>query len=169
MGNYYSAAKLDEANRKTGRKLAVAAFAGTLLFAAATAASAQATLQKALATHLRKTNEDFAEDPAQREVYYRDMNGDGTPDAVVLYMLEARQGLTYGQNLAVFLRKKGGYHLAADEVVSGKFFRGFLIKRISSGIIFAQTSTCPAGDSTCRNPVKKQVQLTLVGAKLRER
>ena len=151
---------------KVARMLAVCALAGALQLAGAPAARAQAALQKALAAHLRQ-NKDDVEDPDCREVRYSDMNGDGVLDAVVSYTLDQRGTLNYSCYLAVFLRRKGTYHLAADELVGGKFFGAFVIKSIVKGVITAQAVDYIQGAKS--NSVEKRVRLTLVGGKLRGR
>ncbi|MBD2767414.1 hypothetical protein IC235_05865 [Hymenobacter sp. BT664] len=102
---------------------------------------------------------------------YGDMDGDGVLDAAVQYALDNTEGNSWGQSLAVFLAKQGGYKLAADEVVGGKYFRMFDIVQIVGHEIIGQTRTCPGTDpqGVCHNPLKKQVRLVLMGANLREK
>ncbi len=129
------------------------------------------TLQQAFITHLRKISKGDVEDSAARKILYGDVDGDGKLDVVVQYTLDQAQGNGWGQSLAVFLHKKKGYQLAADEIVGGKYFRWFDVVKIIGHEIIGQTKTCPgtSPQAVCANPLKKQVKLVLVGATLREK
>ncbi len=148
------------------------AFVGTLFIFASTTVKAQANLNKAIAAHINKVRADAVEYKEARKIVYGDVDGDGAKDAVVRYTLEgAGGGNSWGQNLAVFLNKKGVYKLATDETVGGKFFRSFDVLKVENKIIVGASEICPADEpqGMCDNPVKKQVKLVLVGAKLEEK
>ncbi|MFD2717122.1 hypothetical protein ACFST9_00245 [Hymenobacter monticola] len=132
-------------------------------------ASALAALLQAFGAHLHQKRDGNREEPAQRKMVYGDVDGDGVPDAVVLYTLEEVRGNGWGQSLAVFLQQKGGYRLVADEAVGGKFFRSFDVVKIVDNEIIGQIRTCPGHEVACDNARKQQVKLVLVGTTLRER
>lgn len=149
------------------------AFFGTLvLFAAAAEVKAQSNLSRAIAAHVAKVREDAVEYKEARKIVFGDVDGDGKADAIVQYTLEgAGGGNSWGQNLAVFLNKKGVYKLAANETVGGKFFRSFDVARVENKEIIGAIETCPedSPQGVCENPVKKQVKLTLSNGKLKEK
>ncbi len=137
-----------------------------------TAVSAQTSLDQAIAAHIEKVKEDQSEYQEARKIVYGDVNGDGTKDAVVQYTLEgAGGGNSWGQNLAVFLNKKGDYRLAGDETVGGKFFRSFTVQKVVGRKIVGLSETCPKDEpqGLCKNPRKKQVSYVLLGSKLKQR
>lgn len=143
-----------------------------MILFASTDALAQANLEKAIDRHIEKVREDAEEVKEQRKIIYGDVNGDGTKDAVVQYLLEgAGGGNSWGQSIAVFLNRKGVYKLAADETVGGKFFRSFDLLKVTGREIIGATETCPDGDpqGMCENPKKKRVKYILVGSKLKEK
>ena len=78
------------------------------------------------------------------------MYGDGTKDAAVQHTLEGcGSGNSWGQSLAVFLNNKGAYKMAADEPVSGKFFRSFNVLTIVNTEIIG--TEIIGAIETCRN------------------
>jgi len=116
--------------------------AGFLL--ASTPIAAQVNLQKAIDRYIEKVREDADEYKEARKIVYGDVDGDGTKDAVVQYTLEgAGGGNSWGQNLVVFLNKKGVYKMSAGETVGGKFFRTFDLLKIVGKEIIGATETCP--------------------------
>ena len=159
-------------NKNIFAKLALFALVGTLSLAAAIETKAQAKLNKAVAAHINKVREDAVEYKQARKIVYGDVDGDGVKDAVVQYTLEgAGGGNSWGEQLAVFLNKKGVYKLAADETVGGKFLRSFTVQKVIAKEIIGATETCPADEpqGICENPAKGQMKFALVGAKLEER
>lgn len=158
-------------NKKLLTNLLLSAFAGTLVLFASIETHAQASLQKAINAHINKTKEDATEYKKDRKIVYGDVDGDGTKDAVVQYTLEgAGGGNSWGQQIAVFLNKKGTYQMAADEVVGGKFFRSFTVLRVANKQIVGATETCPEDEpqGLCKNPAKGQVKFVLASGKLAE-
>lgn len=147
------------------------AFVIALFSFAAIETNAQ-TLQKAIAAHINKNKEDATEYKQDRKIIYGDVDGDGVKDAVVQYTLEGfGGGNSWGQQLAVFLNKKGAYQAAADETVGGKFFRSFTVLRVANKEIVGATETCPEDEpqGMCKNPAKAQIKLALSGGKLVEK
>lgn len=165
--------KIVKRNKNLFAKLFLATFSGTLvLFAATAETNAQASLNKAIAAHINKVREDAVEYKKARKIIYGDVDGDGVKDAVVQYTLEgAGGGNSWGQNLAVFLYKKGAYKMAADETVGGKFFRSFALLRVASREIVGATETCPddGPQGICENPAKGQTKYVFANGKLREK
>ncbi len=152
-------------------KLLPFVFIAALIFSASTEADAQASLPKAIAAHIKQVRADAAEYKEARKIVYGDVDGDGTKDAIVRYTLEgAGGGNSWSQNLAVFLKTKGVYKMAADETVGGKFFRSFDVLRVENKTIIGATETCPDGDAQgmCQNPAKAQVKYVLSKGKLQE-
>ena len=135
-------------------------------------AVAQPNLQKAIKSHIEKVREDASEYKEARQIVYGDVDGDGVKDAVVKYTLEgAAGGNSWGQNLAVFLNKKGAYKISAEETVGGKFFRSFDLLKILNREIIAATETCPENNpqGMCKNPKREQVKFVLLKGKLKEK
>ena len=158
-------------NKKSLTGALLFAFIGTIILCSSTAIKAQANLQKAVAAHINKVSEDASEYKEARKIIYGDVDGDGTKDAVVQYTLEgAGGGNSWGQNLVVFLNKKGVYKLAADEVVGGKFFRSFTVQKVVGKTIIGATEACPKDEpqGMCKNPEKKKVKYVLLNDKLKE-
>lgn len=146
-------------------------FVAALILTVSSEAKAQTNLNKAIAAHINKVREDASEYRKARKIVYGDVDGDGTKDAVVQYTLEGYGGgNSWGQNLAVFLSKKGVYKMAADETVGGKFFRSFDVLKVENKEIIGKTETCPDDQpqGLCENPAKEQVKYVLAGAKLKE-
>ncbi len=159
-------------NKKTLTNLLLSAFVGTLVLFASTEAHAQAKLQKAITTHINKTRGDAVEYKKNRKIVFGDVDGDGTKDAVVQYTLEgAGGGNSWGQQIAVFLNKKGAYQMAAEEVVGGKFFRSFTVQKVVGKEIVGATETCPEDEpqGLCKNPAKGQTKFVLADGKLIEK
>lgn len=153
-------------------KLSFLVFVGASILFASTETKAQASLQKAINAHINKTSEDATEYKKDRKIVYGDVDGDGRKDAVVQYTLEGEGGgNSWGQQLAVFLNKKGAYQAAADETVGGKFFRIFTLLKVVNKEIIGATETCPEDEpqGMCKNPAKKQIKLVLTDGKLVEK
>jgi hypothetical protein len=147
------------------------AFVAALILTVSSEVKAQTNLNKAIAAHINKVREDASEYRKARKIIYGDVDGDGTKDAVVQYTLEGYGGgNSWGQNLAVFLNKKGVYKMAAEETVGGKFFRSFDVTKVENREIIGKTETCPDDQpqGLCENPAKEQVKYVLDGAKLKE-
>jgi len=142
-----------------------------LIFVSApTTVAAQASLEKTIDRYIEKIREDASEYKENRKIIYGDVDGDGRKDAVVQYTLEgAGGGNSWGQNLVVFLNKKGVYKASGDKTVGGKFFRTFDLLKIVGKEIIGATETCPDGDpqGLCENPKKKQVKYVLLNGKLK--
>lgn len=158
-------------NRKKLINLTLSVFAGTLFLFASTEAHAQANLSRAITAHIGKTGEGGSEYKKDRKIVFGDVDGDGVKDAVVQYTLEgAGGGNSWGQQLAVFLKKKGVYRAAADETVGGKFFRSFTLQKVVDRQIVGATETCPDREpqGMCKNPAKGQMKFALAGGKLTE-
>jgi hypothetical protein len=133
---------------------------------------AQTNLRKAIDGYIEKVREDAEENREARKIVYGDVDGDGTKDAVVQYTLEgAGGGNSWGQNLVVFLNKKGVYKTSADETVGGKFFRTFDLLKVVGKEIIGATETCPKDEpqGLCETPAKKQVKFVLQNGKLKEK
>lgn len=161
-----------KSSKRLSTILFLAGFAGALISFAPTIAFAQSNLKKAIDNHINKIREDAVEYKKARKIVYGDVDGDGRADAVVLYTLEgAGGGNSWGQQLAVFLNKKGVYKMAADETVGGKFFRSFTLVKIIGKEIIGATETCledgPQG--LCENPQKGQAKYILAEGKLIEK
>ena len=145
---------------------------GTMILLASTDIKAQANLQKAIANHINKVREDASEVKESRQIVYGDIDGDGSKDAAVRYLLEGfGGGNLWSQNLAVFLNKKGVYKMSADETVGGKMFRSFDVLKVAGKEIIGATETCPEDypQGLCENPKKKQVKYVLLNGKLKEK
>jgi hypothetical protein len=165
--------KFDEnISKKFYANLFLCCLIGIITLSAGQLISAQTNLRKAIDSYIEKVREDAEENRESRKVIYGDVNGDGTKDAVVQYTLEgAGGGNSWGQNLVVFLNKKGVYKASADESVGGKFFRSFDLLKVVSKEIIGATETCPEDEpqGLCENPAKKQVKFVLQNGKLKEK
>lgn len=147
-------------------------FVGAIVLSAPNSSAAQTSLTKTIDRYIEKIRDDASEYKEARKILYGDVDGDGVKDAVVQYTLEgAGGGNSWGQNLVVFLNKKGVYKAAGDEVVGGKFFRGFKLQKVVGREIIGATETCPDGDpqGMCKNPKKKQVKYIWRNGKLKEK
>lgn len=161
-----------KSNKSLIAKSSLFIFAGTLFLFAASDIKAQANLQKAIARHIEKVREDATENIEARKIVLGDVDGDGKNDAVVQYTLEgAGGGNSWGQNLVVFINKKGVYRASGDATVGGKFFRSFDLLKIVNKEIIGATETCPEDESQglCANPKKAQVKYVLLTGKLKEK
>ncbi|MDQ3750122.1 MAG: hypothetical protein M3367_14100 [Acidobacteriota bacterium] len=148
------------------------AFCSVVIFLSPAAIAAQANPEKTIDRYIEKIREDASEYKEARKIIYGDVDGDGVKDAVVQYTLEGAGGGNYwGQNLVVFLNKKGVYKMSADETVGGKFFRSFDLLKIVGKEIIGATETCPDDEpqGLCENPKKKQVKYVLLNGKLKEK
>lgn len=148
---------------------------GLIFLFAPTAIAAQpnyVNLEKTIDRYIEKIREDASEYKDARKIIYGDVDGDGRTDAVVQYTLEgAGGGNSWGQNLVVFLNKKGIYKMSADETVGGKFFRSFTLQKIVGKQIIGEAETCPGDEpqGLCENPKKKQIKYVLLNGKLKEK
>lgn len=145
---------------------------GLIILFAPTTIAAQANLEKTIDRYIEKIREDASEYTEARKIVYGDIDGDGKKNAVVQYTLEgAGGGNSWGQNLVVFLNKKGVYKASGDETVGGKFFRSFNLLKVVNKEIIGATETCPKDypQGLCENPKKKQVKYVLVSGKLKEK
>ena len=145
---------------------------GSLILLASSDVKAQANLQKAVAKHINKVSKDASEVKESRKIVYGDIDGDGSKDAVVQYLIEGFDGgNSWGQSIAVFLNKKSVYKMAADETVGGKFFRSFDLLKVARKEIIGATETCPRDtpQGLCENPIKKQAKYVLLNGKLKEK
>ena len=152
--------------------LIVFCFVGMIILFASKSIAAQKIPTKTIDRYIEKSREDATEYKKARKIVYGDVDGDGKADAVVLYTLEgAGGGNSWGQQLAVFLNKKGVYKMAADETVGGKFFRSFTLVKIIGKEIIGATETCPEDgpQGLCENPEKKQVSYIFLKGKLQEK
>lgn len=158
-------------NTNSLKKLLLSVFAAAVVLSVSAEIKAQASLPKAIAAHINKNIEDGSEYKENRKIVYGDVDGDGVKDAVVQYTIEGvGGGNSWGQYLAVFLKKKGVYKVAADEVVGGKFFRGFILQKVVGKKIIGATETCPDNgpQGICQNPAKGQTKFALANGKLIE-
>ncbi len=145
---------------------------GLIILFAPTAIAAQANLEKTIDRYVEKIRDDASEYKEARKIVYGDVDGDGRKDAIVQYTLEGvGGGNSWGQNLGVFLNKKGVYKMSADETVGGKFFRSFYLLKIVGKEIVGAAETCPEDEpqGLCENPKKKQVKYVLLNGKLKEK
>ena len=93
-----------KSNKNSFAKLFLFGLTGTLMLFSSTDIKAQANLQKAIARHIEKVRENASENKEVRKMIYGDVDGDGTKDAAVQYLLEGfGGGNLWAQNLAVFL------------------------------------------------------------------
>lgn len=140
------------------------------------AGQAQTRLRKADRTVIDKfivqqqSEEDGFEDEGnERTVMAGDLNRDGLPDAVVLYMLEGQNGTNnYVQHLAVFVRRNARLEPATDAVVGGKYYRAAELKGIKNNQILFETFDYADDDARCCPSLKGTTRYVLVGAKLQE-
>ncbi len=148
------------------------AFCSVVIFLSPAAIAAQANLEKTIDRYIEKIHDDASEYKEARKIIYGDVDSDGVKDAVVQYTLEgAGGGNSWGQNLVVFLNKKGVYKMLVDKTVGGKFFRSFDLLKITGKEIIGATETCPEEEpqGLCENPKKKQVKYVLLNGKLKEK
>ncbi len=153
-------------------KLFLFGLIGTPILFASTNVKAQANLQKAIIRHINKVSGDASEVRESRRIVYGNIDGDGTKDAAVQYLLEGfGGGNLWAQNLAVFLNQKGVYRMSADENIGGKFFRSFDLLKVAGKQIIGATETCPKDEpqGLCENPKKKQVKYVLLKGRLKEK
>ncbi len=140
------------------------------------AGQAHARLRKADRTVIDKfilkqqSEEDGFEDKGnERFTMTGDLNHDGLPDAVVLYMLEGQNGTNnYVQHLAVFERRNGRLEPVTDAVVGGKYYRAADLKAIKNVQILFETLDYTDEDARCCPSIKGTTTYVLVGAKLKE-
>jgi hypothetical protein len=160
-------------NKYPIRLIFIFVLAGMTGFILPVAASAQSTLSKAVAAHIKKNSGDGAEYRAARKIVYGDVDGDGVKDAVLQYTIEGEGGgNSFGQYLAVFLNKKGSYRDSAPETVGGKFYRGFTLQIVRNREIIGATETCrDEGDPVgiCPNPKRGKTAYTFKNVKLKEK
>jgi hypothetical protein len=145
---------------------------GLITLFAPTAIAAQNNLDKTIDRYIEKIREDASENKGARKIIYGDVDGDGIKDAVAQYTLEgAGGGNSWGQNLVIFLNKKGVYKASGDETVGGKFLRTFDLLKVVNKEIIGATETCPddGPQGLCENPKKKQVKFVLLNGKLKEK
>lgn len=134
--------------------------------------TAQTGLEKTIDRYIEKIRDDASEYKEARKIVYGDVDGDGAKDAVVQFTLEgAGGGNSWGQNLVVFLNKKGVYKASGDATGGGKFFRSFVLQKIVGKEIIGESETCPADEpqGLCENPKKQQVKYVLLKGKLKEK
>lgn len=138
------------------------------------AGQAQTRLRKADRTVIDKfivqqqSEEDGFEDEGnERTIMTGDLNRDGLPDAIVLYMLEGQNSTNnYVQHLAVFVRRNGRLEPATDAVVGGKYYRAAELKAIKNNQILFETVDYADDDARCCPSLKGTATYVLVGAKL---
>ena len=150
----------------------LAAFYSAAIFIVPPTIAAQANLDKTIDQYIEKIQDDAEEYREARKIVYGDVDGDGKKDAVVQYTLEgAGGGNSWGQNLVVFLNKRGVYKAAGDTTVGGKFFRSFDLQKIVGKEIIGETETCPGDEpqGICENPKKQQVKYVFLKGKLKEK
>ncbi|NOT48725.1 MAG: hypothetical protein HOP17_13375 [Acidobacteria bacterium] len=112
---------------------------------------------------------DAEEYPEARKIVFADMNGDRKNDLVVLYTLEGfGGGNSYGQSIAVFLRKGNRYVLSVDKTVGGKLSRNVELKRISGRTIYLDTMRWSKDDGGCCPSIKGKTRFVFSNGRLRE-
>lgn len=112
---------------------------------------------------------DAEEYPGARKVMSADLNGDRKNDLVVLYTLEGfGGGNSYGQSIAVFLKKGNRYVLSVDKAVGGKLNRSVELKKVSGRTIYLDTLRWGKDDGGCCPSLKGKARLVYSGGRLRE-
>jgi hypothetical protein len=112
-----------------------------------------------------------SENKEGRVVIYGDVNHDGKKDAVVHYTLEGfGGGNSWGQTLAVFVKKGNTYKFVGEETIGGKFFtRTAELKSVTNNQIILTTYTCPdLPQGVCRYPMKGKSIFVIRHSKLKE-
>ena len=106
-----------------------------------------------------------------RKVIYADVNHDGKKDAVVQYTLEGfGGGNSWGQMLAVFIKKGSTYKFLAEEVIGGKLSDHTSdLKSVTNNQIILTTEACPEPpQGLCEKPKKGKSVFTFSNGKLKE-
>ena len=140
------------------------------------AGQAQTRLRKADGTVIDKfivqqqsEKDGFEDEGNERTIMTGDLNRDGLPDAVILYMLEGQNGTNnYVQHLAVFVRRNARLEPVTDAVVGGKYYRAAELKGIKNNQILFETFDYADDDARCCPSMKGTARYVLVGAKLQD-
>ena len=101
--------------------------------------------------------------PDARKVVTGDLNGDGAPETVVLYTIEAQNGTNnHIQYLAVFRRVNGQFVPVTHVDVGSKSYRDVELDSITSGLINLTTMRFAKNDPACCPTLKGKVSYRLV-------
>jgi len=109
------------------------------------------------------TRERGEEYPDARKVVTGDLNGDGTPETVVLYTIEGQNGTNnHIQYLAVFERVNGQLVHMTHVDVGSKSNRGVELDSVTNGMINLTTMRFGPNDPACCPTVKGKAWYRLV-------
>jgi len=104
-----------------------------------------------------------------RKIIAGDLNGDGSPETVVLYTIEGQQGSNnYIQYLAVFSRRKNQLVPIAHTAVGGKSYRSIELNSVDKERINLDTLSYGPKDASCCPSVKGTTSYALLGKKFHE-
>ena len=134
-----------------------------LLFASAVFPQDQdkAAIDKFIAN--QATRERGEEYPDARKVVTGDLNGDGTPETVVLYTIEGQNGTNnHIQYLAVFKRVNAQLVHMTHVDVGSKSYQGVELDSITNGIINLTTMRYGKNDPSCCPTLKGKARYRLV-------
>lgn len=104
-----------------------------------------------------------------RSIKRGDLNGDGKPDAIVLYTLEGFDGgNNYRQYLTVFINRGNAFRRAANVVVGGKSLRSVGLLSVAKSKINLDTLEYTENDASCCPSKKAKAYLAFKNNKLSE-
>jgi len=109
------------------------------------------------------TREHGEEYPDARKVVTGDLNGDGTPETVVLYTIEGQNGTNnHIQYLAVFKRVNGQLLHVTHVAAGSKLDRDVELDSVTNGMINLTTMRFAKNDPACCPTVKGKASYRLV-------
>jgi hypothetical protein len=104
-----------------------------------------------------------------RKIIAGDLNGDGSPETVVLYTIEGQRGSNnYIQYVAVFERRKGQLAPIAHTAVGGKSYRSIELNSVDKQRVNLDTLSYGPKDASCCPSIEGTTSYALVGRTLRE-
>ena len=126
-----------------------------------------ASIRSYIANQARR--ERGAEYEDARKVMTGDLNGDGSPETVVLYTIEGQRGSNnYIQYIAVFAPRHGRLVPIAHTAVGGKSYRSIELNSVDKQRVNLDTLSYGPKDASCCPSVKGTTSYALIGPKLRE-
>jgi|GEM_PF-2196188 len=128
-------------------------------------AQLQIAVDDYLARVAQKTSSDET-DKTLRKTVYGDIDGDGDDDAVVQFVLDAKEGNSSAVLLAVFINTDGKFKGANAEYVGGNHLRDFELDSVKAGSIIGTTLECAGDYYPCENAMKRQATIVWKDSKM---
>ena len=126
-----------------------------------------ATIRSYIANQARRERGEEYEDA--RKIMSGDLNGDGSPETVVLYTIEGQRGSNnYIQYLAVFARHSSKLVPIVHAAVGGKSYRSIELNSVDNQRVNLDTLSYGPKDASCCPSNKGKTSYALVGRSLRE-